>query len=83
MTWEIVLGLITILSAFVAVFNIVVRVNKTLCSLEVIVKQIKECLERQSEKNGVFFSRLAEHEIRLTKIEDRLEVNYEKEKNHE
>ena len=74
------MGLFTITSAFIAVFNIVVRVNKTLCSLEVIVKQIKECIEKQSQKNGVFFNRLSEHEIRLTKIEDRLNINFGKEK---
>ena len=72
MNWELVLGLCTILSAFIAVFNIVIRVNKTLCSLEVVVKQIKECIEKQSEKNSVFFGRLSEHEIRLTKLEDAL-----------
>ena len=76
--WEIVLGLCTILSAFIAVFNIVIRVNKTLCSLEVVVRQIKECLEKQSEKNGVFFGRLAEHEIRLTKLEDAIKIQKEK-----
>jgi hypothetical protein len=74
MTWEIALGIFAMLSAFIAVFNIVVRVNKTLCSLEAVVKQIKECLDRQSEKNGVFFSKLSEHDIRLTKIEDRLDI---------
>lgn len=79
MTWEILLGLFTITSAFIAVFNIVVRVNKTLCSLEVIVKQIKECIEKQSQKNGVFFNRLSEHEIRLTRIEDKLNIDYGKE----
>lgn len=79
MGFEIILGLCTILSAFIAVFNIVIRVNKTLCSLEVIVKQIKECIEKQSEKNGVFFGRLAEHEIRLTKLEDALKIEKEKE----
>jgi len=83
MTWEIVLGLFAILSAFIAVFNVVVRVNKTLCSLEAVVKQIKECMERQSEKNGVFFQRLSEHEIRLTRIEDKLNIFYEKEKQYE
>ncbi len=79
MTWEILLGLFTIISAFIAVFNIVVRVNKTLCSLEVIVKQIKECIEKQSQKNGVFFNRLSEHEIRLTKLEDKLNIDFGKE----
>lgn len=75
MTWEIALGIFSMISAFVAVFNIVVRVNKTLCSLEVVVKQVKECLERQSEKNGLFFNRLSEHDIRLTRIEDKLELS--------
>ena len=70
MTWEIVLGIFALVSAFIAVLNIVVRVNRTLCSLEIVVKQIKECIEKQSEKNGVFFSRLSEHDIRLNRLED-------------
>lgn len=73
MTWEIALGVFALMSAFIPVLNIVVRVNKTLCSLEIVVKQIKECIERQSEKNGLFFSRLSEHDIRLTRIEDLIE----------
>ena len=83
MTWEIVLGIFAILSAFIAVFNIVVRVNKTLCSLEAVVKQIKECLERQSEKNGEFFRRLAAHEVRLARIEDKICMINKKEKIYE
>lgn len=75
MTWEIALGIFAIMTAFVPVINIVVRVNKTLCSLEVVVKQIKECIERQSEKNGFFFTRLSEHDIRLTKIEDSIRMS--------
>ena len=74
MTWEIALGIFAMLSAFIAVLNIVVRVNKTLCSLEVVVKQIKECLAHQSEKNSQFFNRLSEHDIRLTRIEDKLNL---------
>ncbi|MGM9683084.1 MAG: hypothetical protein ACI3XQ_05755 [Eubacteriales bacterium] len=72
MTWEIVLGIFALVSAFIAVLNIVVRVNRTLCSLEIVVKQIKECIEKQSEKNSVFFSRLSEHDIRLNRLEDAL-----------
>ena len=74
MTWEIALGIFALIAALVPVFNIVVKVNKTLCSLEVVVKQIKECIEDQSAKNGIFFTRLSEHDIRLTKIEDKLEI---------
>ena len=74
MTWEIALGIFALIAALLPVFNIVVKVNKTLCSLEVVVKQIKECIEDQSAKNGIFFTRLSEHDIRLTKIEDKLEI---------
>ena len=74
MTWEIALGVFALIAALLPVFNIVVRVNKTLCSLEVVVKQIKECIEAQSAKNGIFFTRLSEHDIRLAKIEDKLEI---------
>lgn len=76
------MGLCTILTAFIAVFNIIIRVNKTLCSLEVVVKQIKECLDKQSEKqaekNGIFFERLSDHEIRLTRLEDAIKEKGEK-----
>ncbi len=78
MTWEITLGIFAIVSAFIPVLNIVVRVNKTLCSLEVVVKQIKECIERQSEKNGLFFTRLSEHDIRLTRLEDMINITTKK-----
>ncbi|MDY4875340.1 MAG: hypothetical protein SO389_01740 [Eubacterium sp.] len=74
MTWEIVLGIFALLSAFVAIFNIVVRVNKTLCSLDITVKQLKECIEKQANKNNQFFSRLSDHDIRLNRIEDKLQV---------
>ena len=75
MTWEITLGIFAIVTAFIPIINIVVRVNRTLCSLEVVVKQIKECIERQSEKNGFFFNKLSEHDIRLTKIEDTIKMS--------
>ena len=74
MTWEIALGIFALIAAFVPVINVVVKVNKTLCSLEIVVKQIQEWIEDQSAKNGIFYTRLSEHEIRLTKIEDHLEM---------
>ena len=74
MTWEIAVGIFALIAAFVPILNVVVKVNKTLCSLEIVVKQIQECIEDQSAKNGIFYTRLSEHEIRLTKIEDHLEI---------
>lgn len=74
MTWEIMLGIFALVGALFPVINVVVKVNKTLCSLEIVVKQIKECIEDQSAKNGIFFTRLSQHEVRLTKIEDKLDI---------
>ena len=74
MTWEIMLGIFALVGALIPVMNIVVKVNKTLCSLEIVVKQIKECIEDQSAKNGIFFTRLSQHEVRLAKIEDKLDI---------
>jgi len=74
MTWEIAVGIFALIAAFIPILNVVVKVNKTLCSLEIVVKQIQECIEEQSAKNGIFYTRLSEHEIRLTKIEDHLEI---------
>ena len=47
MTWEIAVGLFGIISAFIAVMNIVVKVNSTLSKLEATVKQLREYMERQ------------------------------------
>ena len=58
-----------LLSAFIAVFNIIIKVNRTLCSLEIAVKQLKEYIEKQSEKNGDFYDTLEDHELRISKLE--------------
>lgn len=75
MTWEIAVGIFALIGAFIPILNVVVKVNKTLCSLEIVVKQIQECIEEQSTKNGIFYTRLSEHDIRLTRLEDHLEIN--------
>ena len=74
MTWEIVLGIFALIAALIPILNVVVKVNKTLCSLEMAVKELQGFIEDQSAKNGIFYTRLTEHEVRLTKIEDHLEM---------
>lgn len=69
MTWEIAVGMFGIISAFIAVMNIVVKVNTTLSKLEVAVVQLKEFMERQSNKNAHFYTELAEHEKRISALE--------------
>ena len=58
MTWEIAVGLFTIVSAFVAVMNIVVRINKTLTMLDMSVNRLNESMKHQSEKNRLIFDEL-------------------------
>lgn len=59
----------TLLSVFIVIINIIIKVNRTLCSLEIAVKQLKEYIEKQSEKNGDFYETLSDHELRITKLE--------------
>lgn len=69
MTWEIAVGMFGIISAFIAVMSVVVKVNSTLSRLECAVVQLKEFMERQSAKNEHFYAELAEHEKRILYLE--------------
>lgn len=69
MTWEIAVGMFGIISAFIAVMNVVVKVNSTLSRLESAVIQLKEFMERQSDKNAHFYTALSEHEKRISMLE--------------
>lgn len=69
MTWEIAVGMFGIISAFIAVMNIVVKVNSTLLKLESAVVQLKVTMEHQSDKNAHFYTELSEHEKRISVLE--------------
>ena len=69
MTWEIAVGMFGIVSAFIAVMNVVVKVNSTLSKLESAVLQLKETMEHQSDKNAHFYTELSEHEKRIMVLE--------------
>ena len=73
MTWEIAVGMFGIISAFIAVMNIVVKVNSTLSKLESAVKQLKDYMERQSDKNAHFYTTLADYEKRISFVETYVE----------
>lgn len=70
MTWEIAVGMFGIISAFIAVMNVVVKVNSTLSRLESAVLQLKETMERQSDKNAHFYTELSKHEKRIAMLEN-------------
>ena len=69
MTWEIAVGMFGIICAFIAVMNVVVKVNSTLSKLETAVIQLKETMEHQSDKNAHFYTELSEHEKRILVLE--------------
>ncbi|MBQ8141153.1 MAG: hypothetical protein IJ038_05625 [Clostridia bacterium] len=77
MSWEVISEVIALpaayVTAFAAIINIIIKVNRTLCSLEIAVKQLKECIEKQSDKNSDFYSSISDHEVRISNIEYKIE----------
>lgn len=69
-SWEIVCGLVTLLSAFVSVMTVVVKVNGTLSRLDEAVRQLRKSLEEQKKQGENFACTLASHETRITVLED-------------
>ncbi len=74
MTWEIAVGLFTLLSAFLSVTKVVLKVNRTLTSLEIAVNRLNEFMENQSSKNQTMRKTLREHEARLAAIEQKMSM---------
>ncbi len=70
---NIITGPATLITAFVAVFNIIIKVNRTLCALEIAVKQLRDCIEKQSDKNSDFYSAISDHEVRISNLEYKLD----------
>lgn len=81
MTWEIFVGLTTLLTSFLSIMSVVVKVNRSLVSLESAVKQMTSTLEKQQRKNSAFSSQLLDHEKRLIRLEATHGQEQEKEDN--
>ena len=69
MTWEIFVGLATAVAAFFPILSAVLKLNRSLVSLESAVKQLHEYMEKQSGRNHGFSERLLDHERRLIRLE--------------
>ena len=69
MTWEIFAGLATAITAFFPILSVVLKLNRSLVSLEAAVKQLHEYMEKQSGRNHGFSERLMDHERRLVRLE--------------
>ena len=70
MTWEIISGFTVLLGAVISVMNIVVKVNKTLISLEATVRRLTDYMEAQDKRNGHFYSNLSSLDKRVTLLEN-------------
>lgn len=71
MTWEIITGFTVLLGAVISIMNVVVRVNRSLISLEETVRQLKTYMERQGAKNEHFYNELNILDKRVTLLEER------------
>ena len=72
MTWEIITGFTVLLGAVISVMNVVVKVNRSLISLEETVRQLKTYMERQGTKNEHFYNELNILDKRVTVLEEKL-----------
>lgn len=75
MTWEIFVGLATAVTAFFPIVSVVLKLNRSLASLEAAVKQLQAYMEKQSDRNHGFSDRLMDHEMRLVRLESERDRN--------
>ena len=72
MTWEILCGLITILSSMIAVGTVLVKLIRTLATLESAVRELKDFITRQTGKNDYFFKEIARIDREIADLEAQL-----------
>ena len=72
MTWEILCGLITLISFFIVVGGILVRLTRTLAVLESAVRELKEYIGRQTAKNDYFYKEIARLDKAVCGLEDKI-----------
>lgn len=74
MTWEIVLGLISLVGLVGTFVSATVKFSKTITTLDITLKDLKEALEEfrshNKENHKDFYDRLDNHEHRICKLEN-------------
>ncbi|MGN0180405.1 MAG: hypothetical protein ACI4DY_13360 [Monoglobaceae bacterium] len=77
MNWEIVAGIITLLGAFGLVAGWTSKLSRTLASLETTLtaldKTLKELRDSNRESHKEFYTKLENHEGRITALETKAE----------
>lgn len=69
MTWEILVGLITVFSACVTLCTLIFKLSKTLTALEAAVKALIEYKSESKEEHDGMHKQLEDHEKRINILE--------------
>ncbi len=72
MSWEMICGLITLVSFFIAVGGVLVKLIRTLAMLESAVRELKEFITRQSGKNEYFYKELSRIDKQIASLEEKI-----------
>ncbi|MBQ7011932.1 MAG: hypothetical protein IJN63_09530 [Clostridia bacterium] len=72
MSWDILCGLITLVTFLVAVGGVLVRLTRTLATLEEAVRELKDFITRQSGKNDYFYKELARMDKEIAALEEKM-----------
>ena len=72
MSWEILCGLITLVTFFIAVGGVLVKLIRTLAMLESAVRELKEFITRQSGKNEYFYKELSRIDKQIASLEEKI-----------
>lgn len=73
MTWEILMGLLSLITALVAITGVVIKVNSSIVQLTDAVKELRSFMEKQERKNSKIYDHLNNLDTRVTVIERSLE----------
>ena len=71
MTWEIVAGILTLLAAFISVVSAAVKINRAIVLLVAAVKELKEHMKSQDDKELRAAERLDRLDRRVVRLESR------------
>jgi len=71
-SWDIVCGIITLVTFFLAVGGVLVKLTRTLAVLESTVRELKDFITRQSGKNDFFYKELARMDKEIAALEEKL-----------
>ena len=76
MTWEIVVGIFTMIGAFVSVVSAAVKINRAIVLLEAAVNELKQHTKAQDEQNLRTSEKLERLDRRVLHLERKKSTKY-------